>query len=232
MYEKDNFIKWMSENTNISSTSIKKYASAIKSISKDLSKYNSEYMDIYNIKNIDEFNEVQKLCTEVNEIKEKNKRGNNMYSASLNWYKKYLNDIKDDNILVYEEKTKGELFIKEGMKQWKRDRSLVDKVIKNSDYKCEYDVTHQYFKSNKTQRNYVEGHHLIPMEYQDEFNYSLDVEANIVSLCVVCHSLLHHGIIEDKIKILKKLYNLRKKYLKQSGLEIQFCDLINFYNYK
>lgn len=229
MYEKDDFIKWMSENTNVSSTSIKKYASAIKSISKDLSKYNSKYIDIYDIKNIDEINEVQNLCIEINELKQKNKRGNNMYGASLNWYKKYLNDIQDKNILVYEKKSKGEYFIKDGVKQWKRDRRLVDKVIKNNNYKCEYDINHVYFKSNKTQKNYVEGHHLIPMGYQDGFNYSLDVEANIISLCVVCHKILHHGVMEDKVNILEKLYVLRKQYLKQSGLEIQFCDLINFY---
>lgn len=229
LYEKDDFINWMKVNANISPESIKKYNSGIKNTLKALSKYYPEYKDICNIKDIDEINKIQKLCKEITELREKNKRGNNMYGASLNWYKKYLEDIKSKNILICEKKEKEAPFIKDGIKQWKRDSSIVDNIIKNSNYKCEYDQKHEYFKSNKTQKNYVEGHHLIPMEYQDKFKYSLDVPSNVVSLCVVCHKMLHHGLISDKEIIVKKLYGMRKEYLNGSGLEIQFDELMNFY---
>lgn len=102
-------------------------------------------------------------------------------------------------------------------------------MIEFSNNKCEYDNKHEYFISNKSSKNYVEGHHLIPMKYQDNFEYSLDVEANVVSLCVVCHKILHLGIIEDKIKILNKLYELRKDLLSLSGLEISLGELIDLY---
>jgi len=34
----------------------------------------------------------------------------------------------------------------------------------------------------------MEGHHLIPMEYQDRIPHqTLDAQANIISLCPTCH---------------------------------------------
>lgn len=67
------------------------------------------------------------------------------------------------------------------------------------------------------------------MKYQDNFECSLDVEANVVSLCVVCHKILHLGRIEDKVKIVSKLYYLRKNLLEVSGLEISLDELMDFY---
>lgn len=96
---------------------------------------------------------------------------------------------------------------------------MVDRSIEFSNNKCEYNNKHEYFISNKSEKNYVEGHHLIPMKYQDNFEYTLDVEANVVSPCVVCNNILLLGKIEDKGKIIRKLYELRKKSLELSGLE-------------
>lgn len=67
------------------------------------------------------------------------------------------------------------------------------------------------------------------MKYQDDFEYSLDVDANVVSLCVICHKILHFGKIEDKVKIINKLYELRKNELALSGLEISLEELIDLY---
>lgn len=163
-----------------------------------------------------------------------------MYTSSLIWYKKYLEEDQNVNTLVknnskeysivYEKKAKGEFTINEGTKQWKRDRAIVDRSIEFSNNKYEYDDEREYFISNKSGKNYVEGHHLIPMRYQDNFEYSLDVEANVVSLCVVCHKILHLGRIEDKVKIISKLYKLRKNSLELSGLEISLDELIVLYN--
>ena len=55
----------------------------------------------------------------------------------------------------------------------------------------------------KLQRNYVEAHHLIPMGFQDDFSKSIDVEANIISLCTYCHKnyiMLNIKVIEPLIK--------------------------------
>ncbi len=51
------------------------------------------------------------------------------------------------------------------------------------------------------------------MEHQEKFDVSLDVEANIVSLCLVCHKQVHHATFEDKNLILTKIFHKRTKRL-------------------
>lgn len=67
------------------------------------------------------------------------------------------------------------------------------------------------------------------MKYQNRFEYSLDVEANVRSIYVVCHKILHLGRIEDKVKIISKLYQLIIYSLYINGLEISIDELIDFY---
>lgn len=50
----------------------------------------------------------------------------------------------------------------------------------------------------------MEPHHLIPLQYHEEFEWSLDVEANVVSLCSECHNQIHYG---DGKKYLKNYGN-------------------------
>ena len=57
----------------------------------------------------------------------------------------------------------------------------------------------------------------------------MDVEENICSLCSVCHDCVHYGTDEEKKKILKKLYNMRKELLEKVGLKISFDELKNYY---
>ncbi|AZV41999.1 restriction endonuclease [Peribacillus asahii] len=112
---------------------------------------------------------------------------------------------------------------------YKRNGQIGKIAIVYADFLCEVDDNHKDFTSNVTGRNYVEAHHLIPMEYQDSFDYSIDVEANIVSLCVSCHKKLHHAIFEEKEHILKQLYNNRKARLKRCRINITEEILLNYY---
>lgn len=73
----------------------------------------------------------------------------------------------------------------------------------------------------------IEAHHLIPIGEQSKFSFSLDVDANIVSLCPNCHRKLHHG--KDIKEDLFKLFNARKDLLKKSGIEITFDELLELY---
>ena len=73
----------------------------------------------------------------------------------------------------------------------------------------------------------MEAHHIIPLSAHEQFEYNLDVDANIVSLCPNCHRKLHFG---RDIKIeLKKLYDLRKDKLIKSGINISFEKLLDLY---
>jgi len=113
--------------------------------------------------------------------------------------------------------------------RWKRNYIKAKNAIVQSGYLCEYDRTHLFFKSNRTKRNYVEAHHLIPMEFQEMFDYSLDVEGNIVSLCPLCHKTVHHATLEEKVLILEKLYNERKSRLSKCKIDIEFEELLALY---
>ena len=55
---------------------------------------------------------------------------------------------------------------------------------------------------------------------QNIFNCNLDMYANIVSLCPICHRLLHHGLQNEKMFVLKKIYDEREVRLKNSGINI------------
>lgn len=45
------------------------------------------------------------------------------------------------------------------------------------------------------------------MRKQGEFQYDLDQLANLISLCPLCHRLIHLDTNADKEKLLRKLYN-------------------------
>lgn len=108
-------------------------------------------------------------------------------------------------------------------KQYKKD------ALELANFKCELEPNHITFTSKFTNDNYVEGHHLIPMAKYETFNYSIDVKANIVSLCPTCHRMLHSGLREDINKAIKILYENRKDRLNSSGLNITLDELQNIY---
>lgn len=112
---------------------------------------------------------------------------------------------------------------------FRRDANRGRNALLYADFSCEFEPSHHDFISATTNRNYVEGHHLIPIQFQREFSVSIDVEANIVSLCVTCHKKLHHGRFEDKMKILKKLYEDRNERLKKCGVDIKLQQLYEYY---
>jgi 5-methylcytosine-specific restriction protein A len=78
----------------------------------------------------------------------------------------------------------------------------------------------------------VEAHHLIPIQFQEQFKVSLDVPENVVALCPICHRKLHHAQLGEKTKILSPLLTDRAKALKGRGLEISSENLVSFYRAK
>ena len=69
---------------------------------------------------------------------------------------------------------------------------------------CELDNSHKTFQQENS-RNYVEGHHAIPMHAQEDFEHSIDVPENIVALCPNCHRKVHLSNVETKNEIVHKL---------------------------
>lgn len=121
------------------------------------------------------------------------------------------------------------IFNKGGQKQWSRNAGLASKAMMLSNYTCEIDRSHKTFISKSTNKPYVESHHLVPIAKQEEFRYDLDQLANIISLCPLCHRLIHLGKDEEKEELLKKLFEQRKEQLNRVGIEITFSDLKTLY---
>lgn len=108
-----------------------------------------------------------------------------------------------------------------------RDPQVVFNALHHAECKCELECNTELFLRKNSQLNYTEGHHLIPLCYQNDFEYSLDVEANVVSLCPNCHRRLHYG--DDVSELLRELYESRKDRLKKCGIEISFAQLLLMY---
>ena len=82
------------------------------------------------------------------------------------------------------------------------------------------DKSHITFTAASSHKQYMEGHHAIPFKKQGSFNVSLDVYANIVCLCPICHRLLHYGIDNEKRSVLDVIYEKRSDRLANSGIKL------------
>ena len=77
-----------------------------------------------------------------------------------------------------------------------------------------------YFTSKKENENYVEVHHFIPREFSSEFEHTIEVLENYVTLCPCCHRKIHHAIDKERKHMILAIYNKRKKLLEDIGIKI------------
>lgn len=113
--------------------------------------------------------------------------------------------------------------------QWRTNPGIAKGVVLDKNHLCEFDKGHKTFTSKRTNHNYVETHHLIPMKLQKAFENSLDVPANIVSLCPTCHRLFHHALFGERTRLIQHFYAERKDLLKRFGIEIGIDELLEAY---
>lgn len=111
---------------------------------------------------------------------------------------------------------------------------LIGKIaIKKANYSCEYNSKHETFISRRTGRNFVEGHHLIPVSFQidiwNEYKVNADCTENIISLCPNCHRAIHYGTNETKNMMIDKLFNLRSETFVKLGLNIDINEIKKMY---
>lgn len=208
--------------------------SAIKLISKLLIENHKVENTVYEIKDIGDLEIIKDYLYHEPQFIDLDERGHRMYSAALNNYLKFakgeeFSEIKDKVILLDGKIPVGE---KETISsvRWKRSSIIKNQVIEMADYLCEMDKEHKTFISEKTKHSYMEGHHAIPMLLQEKFDSSLDIYANVVCLCPICHRLLHYGIKSEKQNLLSKIYAERGDRLANSGIRLsrdEFLELIS-----
>lgn len=108
-----------------------------------------------------------------------------------------------------------------------RDRKTSINALSHAFFKCEIDNDHYTFIRRNSDKPYTEPHHLVPMEFSDKFDVSLDVEENIVSLCSNCHNEIHYG--RDANELVERLYKERKEALESVGIVISLSELLKMY---
>lgn len=118
--------------------------------------------------------------------------------------------------------------------KWERKISTGKKALQKAKFLCENtekNEQHLTFESKRQPHNqYVECHHLIPMEFQIDFgDNSLDRIENIAALCPTCHRKIHHGVYTEANKILEKLFKKKQEGLKKKKLTISLKTLKSYY---
>jgi 5-methylcytosine-specific restriction protein A len=115
---------------------------------------------------------------------------------------------------------------------WWRDPDMSFTAISDADFKCENNPNHKTFVSAVTSEQFVEAHHLIPMEFQDNFDASIDVPENIISLCPNCHRAFHNSVNEIKRDLIIQFFNKRKTFLQDRQINVSENKLLEYYKIK
>lgn len=248
---KDTFARWLETHTDLKQYAIKRYSRAIETLSLELGDFGLQRINLF------KFTDTAFIDTILSnpEFKKKNDKGHRMYSTALKHYKKYIEYYYDSELQAehLKEEQEFEKYLTENpddssriniedkpkdkpnhrsvnnKKVWSRNPKFASEAVANADYQCEFDNQHKHFISKFNKRNYVEAHHLIPMQYQEQFDCSLDIHANIVSICLVCHKEIHYGLFEDKKGILDRLFKSRRERLIKSGISISLDELYSYY---
>ncbi len=114
----------------------------------------------------------------------------------------------------------------------KKMSSVLKRMTKErSNYHCELDDLNdcRYFTSKESNKNYLEIHHLVPREFSNEFEKSIEIIDNYVSLCPHCHRLLHLATDRERLSALTYLHKKRQQDLAAKGIEINLKELKAFY---
>jgi len=154
-----------------------------------------------------------------------------IFDGDNDTYQEEVNEVNNPNADIKYSPREPVTSQTSGKTVYARNKMTAARALKKAMYQCEVKgCTGHYFMSATTNKNYVEAHHLIPFEIQIYFTKGLDVEANIVSLCVFCHSKLHYGIMEEKMIILRQLYAERIEFLKICEINVDLEQLLSYYH--
>ena len=221
------YITYLKNVRRVSDSSVKHYLEALKYISKYLKSKSIITEDIFEISDLDRLSQIQRILSESEDYMEVDERGHRMYSVGFNHYMNFASGkdalpITEMDIPI----PKSSIVTRN---EWNRSNILKNQVLNSAEYKCEMDENHLTFISERTNKPYMEGHHALPLRLQDRIDVSLDVYANIVCLCPICHRRIHYGVKSDKKDMIQKIYHERCDRLNNVGIRLsdsEFMDMI------
>lgn len=220
---KEYYIKYLKEVRRVKDTTVKHYLDAINYISRYLAGQRKIENSIYEITDIGELEIIKTYLSTDASFRELDKRGHQMYSAGMNNYYKFATGetfAKQEHVDVLDIALPVKNIKKAEKNIVSRSTIIKTQAIKSAKYTCEIDKRHQTFIAKSSGNPYMEGHHAIPMMKQQHFENSLDIYANVVCLCPICHRLLHYGVDSDKEILVKKIYIDRADRLANSGIKL------------
>ena len=136
--------------------------------------------------------------------------------------------IEEDHINIRVDETSAE-----ESKKITQVSSVLKRMAKDrSKYCCELELLEdcRYFTSKDTGKNYLEIHHLVPREFANEYENSIELISNYVALCPHCHRMIHFANDRERYKAIKFLYNQRENHLRKQGIDVTINELKEYYN--
>ena len=223
------FKQYMKITRGITDKSVGHYITGINSINTLLQKYNFPIKNVFQIASINELNAVKVFLDGNAEFQQKDTTGHHMYSAAFKHFYRFAcednsffsNSISTMDIVIAKPKT-----VTTSSTHWRRNQIIITQAIEGAQYQCEHDPAHMTFTARSTGQAYMEGHHLIPMKYQSQFDCRIDVYANVVCLCPTCHRLLHFGCDLERRYAVEQLFDLRNERLIHSGIDLSKNDFL------
>lgn len=225
------FRQYMKLTCDIAGGSVDRYITGINTINSLLEKYNFEIKNVYDAKVISDLDLVLSFLQNNEEFKTKNTVGHNMYSAAFSHFYRFAKDdpaFFGEKIETLDMVVPKPSIITTSTTTWERNQILISQAIEGAKNLCEHNPKHSTFTSKATGKAYMEGHHLIPMKYQAEFSCGIDVYANIVCLCPICHRLLHFGTDAEKTYVAEEIFDKRRDRLKNSGIDLSKGSFLKF----
>lgn len=221
---KQYYARYLTEVRGLSASSVRHYYDALNNISRRLKDKGLVKQDIYEIMDLDRLAAVRDILFADSEFIELNERGRRMYSAGLNNYYRFASGEEFVRNEVFAAKLDMPIAPEEPIiieqTVWRRSNILRQHAFAFADFKCEIDNDHKSFVAESTRKPYMEGHHAIPMKLQSQFDKSLDVYANIVCLCPLCHRRIHYGMKDDRTRMMNHIYADRAERLAMSGIRL------------
>lgn len=243
---KQYYAKYLTDIRGLKQSTAVHYLDALRTLSRLLKSRGLVKRDIYEVGSFGQLQNLRDILSKDQEYIGLNERGDSMYRAALNHFLRFTQGDFINKMNLPVEKVDMPLAppaqididvpslieppesYETTTKHWRRSPIIRDQALEFANFHCELHPDHQTFIAESTHHPYMEGHHLIPMAKQGEFDHSLDVYANIICLCPICHRRIHLGLKSDRIDMLKEIYDRRGERLQHSGLiltENEFVEL-------
>lgn len=211
-----------------------KYKRGLKRISEYMKEMGLVKDSIYELGSIEQLDFAWEMLNKNADFVGLDTRGHRMYSAGYRHYHKFavgeiFGRLTEREIVKMDTPVVCEKPVVMEYKIWKRSGILRTQTVELAGYQCEIDHGHNTFVAESTNKQYMEAHHIIPLQHQEKFKNSLDVYANLISLCPICHRKIHLGLRDDRRCMVDELYEKRKERLVNCGFILgkeEFEDIV------